>query len=188
MAGGQQDTAGTDDRDEVDGVVASWAAARPDVDPASIAVFGRITRLDLMRRAAVRRLHERHGITTAAFDLLSQLRRADPPHRRTTGELAEATLLTSAATTLRIDRLEADGRVRRVRSATDRRVVYAELTPAGLTLIDAVYEEHIALEDQLLAGLAAAERTQLADLLRALTRSMTARSRSSAETVTEPRR
>lgn len=158
--------------DEVDGVVASWAAARPDVDAASIGVFGRIARLDLMRRAAVRRLHERHGLTSAAFDLLSQLRRADPPHRRTTGELAGATLLTSAATTLRIDRLEAEGLVRRVRSDEDRRVVYAELTPAGLARIDAVFEEHIALEDRLLAGLDAAERAQLVDLLRALTHSV----------------
>ncbi len=158
--------------DEVDAVVASWTAARPDVDPASIGVFGRVARLDLMRRAAVRRLHEEHGITTAAFDLLSQLRRAGAPYRRTTGELAEATLLTSAATTLRIDRLEAEGLVRRVRSAEDRRVVSAELTPAGLARIDAVYEEHIALEDRLLAGLDAGERAQLADLLRALTHSV----------------
>ncbi|WP_233498570.1 MarR family winged helix-turn-helix transcriptional regulator [Blastococcus sp. TF02A-26] len=158
--------------DEVDAVLDRWVQVRPDVDPASIGVFGRIARLDLMRRAAVRRLHERHGITSAAFDLLSQLRRAGPPHRRTTGELAEATLLTSAATTLRIDRLETDGLVRRVRSDDDRRVVYAELTEAGLARIDAVYEEHIALEDRLLAGLDAAERAQLADLLRALTHSV----------------
>lgn len=158
--------------DEVDAVVASWAGARPDVDAASIGVFGRIARLDLMRRAAVRSLHERHGLTSAAFDLLSQLRRADPPHRRTTGELAEATLLTSAATTLRIDRLEAEGLVRRVRSADDRRVVYAELTAAGLARIDAVFEEHIALEDRLLAGLDAEQRAQLVDLLRALTHSV----------------
>jgi DNA-binding MarR family transcriptional regulator len=158
--------------DEVDEVVDRWAAVRPDVDPASIGVFGRIARLDLMRRAAVRRLHNRHGINSAAFDLLSQLRRADPPHRRTTGELAEATLLTSAATTLRIDRLEADGLVRRVRSDEDRRVVYAELTPAGLARIDALYEEHVALENRLLAGLAVDERMQLADLLRTLTHSV----------------
>lgn len=160
------------DADEVDAVVAAWAAVRPDVDPASIGVFGRIARLDLMRRATVRRLHDRHGLTTAAFDLLSQLRRAGPPHRRATGELAEATLLSSAATTLRIDRLEAEGLVRRVRSTDDRRVVYAELTPAGLARIDAVYEEHVALEDGLLAGLDAGQRARLADLLRALTHSV----------------
>ncbi|WP_029431246.1 MarR family winged helix-turn-helix transcriptional regulator [Blastococcus sp. URHD0036] len=158
--------------DEVDAVLDSWGTARPDIDPASIGVFGRIARLDLMRRAAVRRLHDRHGITTAAFDLLSQLRRAGPPHRRTIGELAEATLLTSAATTMRIDRLEVEGLVRRVRSDGDRRVVHAELTPAGLARIDAVYADHIALEDRLLAGLDTAERAQLVDLLRALGRSM----------------
>jgi len=158
--------------DEVDHVVSRWAAVRPDVDPSSIGVFGRIARLDLLRRAAVRRLHDQHGISSAAFDLLSQLRRADPPHRRTTGELAEATLLTSAATTLRIDRLEAAGLVRRIRSQEDRRVVYAELTRAGLALTDALYEEHIALEDRLLAGLPPDERSQLVNLLRTLTHSV----------------
>ncbi len=158
--------------DEVDAVVRGWAAARPDVDPASIGVFGRIARLDLMRRAAVRRLHDRHGVSAAAFDLLAQLRRTDPPHRRTIGDLAEATLLTSAATTLRIDRLESEGLVRRARSEEDRRVVYAELTPAGLALTDTLYEAHIALEDRLLAGLAPDERVRLADLLRTLTHSV----------------
>ena len=159
-------------RDEVDGVVAQWADERPDIDPASIGIFGRITRVHLVEQSVVRRLHERHGLTTAAFDVLSSLRRSGPPYRRTTGELAESALLTSAGMTLRIDRLAADGLVLRVRSDDDRRLVYAELTAAGLQKIDAVYEEHIALENAMLAALSGRERAQLAELLRRLARSV----------------
>lgn len=155
--------------DAVDAVVEEWARERPDVDPASIGVFGRITRLHLTERAVVRELHDRHGLTAAAFDVLYNLRRSGPPYRRSTGELAEWALLTSAAITLRIDRLVADGLVRRMRSAEDRRVVYAELTDAGLKKIDEVYEEHIALENRMLGRLTEAERNQLTRLLRKVT-------------------
>lgn len=164
--------ASRDDADEVDAVVEHWSRERPDVDASSIGVFGRITRLHLVERSVVRRLHERHGLTPAAFDVLSNLRRSGAPYRLTTGELAESSLLTSAATTFRIDKLEAEGLVRRVRSPEDRRVVYAELTARGLATIDAVYDEHIALENEMLAGLTAAQRAQLADLLRALSASV----------------
>ena len=163
-----------DRADEVDGVVAQWAAERPDIDPASIGIFGRISRVHRVEQAVVRGLHERHGLSPAAFDVLSSLRRAGPPYRRTTGELAEFSLLTSAAMTLRIDRLAGDGLVRRVRSDDDRRLVYAELTAVGLQAIDAVYEEHIALENDMLAGLSPRQREQLAHLLRSLARSVSA--------------
>src|SRR5947209_8034247 len=44
------------------------------------------------------------------------------------GQLAEATGLSSAATTALLDRLETRGLVRRVRSTTDRRKVLVEMT------------------------------------------------------------
>lgn len=158
--------------DVVDGIVDRWSRERPDIDATSIGVFGRITRLHLVEQSVVRRLHERHGLTPAAFDVLSNLRRSGAPYRLTTGELAESSLLTSAGMTFRIDKLEAEGLVHRVRSPDDRRVVYAELTPLGLRTIDAVYEEHIALENEMLAGLSPREREQLAGLLRALAASV----------------
>jgi DNA-binding MarR family transcriptional regulator len=170
-------------RDEVDAVVAQWARERPDVDSASIGIFGRVTRVQLVEQAVIRRLHERHGLTTAAFDVLSSLRRSGAPYRRTTGELASSALLTSAGMTLRIDRLAADGLVHRVRSDDDRRLVYAELTAAGLRKIDAVYEEHIALENAMLAALSRREREQLAALLRRLSLSVTGADRSGSRPI-----
>jgi DNA-binding MarR family transcriptional regulator len=50
----------------------------------------------------------------------------------TVGQLAEATALSSAATTALVDRLEQKGFVRRVRDDVDRRRVLVEITGAAI--------------------------------------------------------
>lgn len=158
--------------DQVDEIVDQWRRMRPDVAADSIGVFGRVTRIYLMQRHLQQALHDRHGLTPAAFDVLSNLRRSGPPHRKTAGSLADSSLLTSGGITFRLDKMEADGLVRRVRSDEDRRVVYAELTQAGLRKIDEVFEDYIALEEEMLAGLSTRDRATLVDLLRALNQSV----------------
>jgi DNA-binding MarR family transcriptional regulator len=158
--------------DLVDRIIDEWATERPDVDASSIGVFGRISRLQPLQRAATAALHGRHGLNVAAFDVLASLRRAGPPYQKTVGELAASSLLTSSAITLRLDNLERDGLVRRVRSASDRRQVHAELTEEGLARIDAIFEEHIALERRMMRLLDDHEQAELARLLRKLARSM----------------
>lgn len=68
--------------------------------------------------------------------------------------------------TNRIDRLEARGLVQRHRSPDDRRGVLVELTPEGLERVDAAMSDLLAVEREVLAALAPAERLQLANLLR----------------------
>ncbi|MDX6739587.1 MarR family winged helix-turn-helix transcriptional regulator [Actinocorallia sp. A-T 12471] len=155
-------------RDEVDEIVDQWREQRPDVSPDAIGVFGRITRINIAQRAILREVHERHGLTLAAFDVLANLRRSGAPHRKTAGELAESSLLTSGGITFRLDKMEADGLIRRTRSKEDRRVVYAELTELGLAKIDEVFAEHLATEQRMLGGLAEAEAALLTALLRKL--------------------
>ena len=55
------------------------------------------------------------------------------------GELAEATGLSSAATTTLLDRLERKGYVQRVRDTVDRRKVMVEMTPHGRELVGGFY-------------------------------------------------
>jgi DNA-binding MarR family transcriptional regulator len=55
------------------------------------------------------------------------------------GELAEATGLSSAATTTLLDRLERKGIVRRERDTGDRRKVIVEMTQSGRELIGDLY-------------------------------------------------
>lgn len=155
-------------RDEVDAVVRQWARVRPDADPASIGIFGRLSRLHLMERGIVRHLYDDHGLTAASFEVLSILRRSGPPHRATAGGLAESALLSTGGMTFRIDKLEGEGLVRRVHAPEDRRLVLVELTEAGLSRIDRVYDEHLALEQQMLGELTPEERDRLVDLLRKL--------------------
>lgn len=158
--------------DGVDRIIGEWRQERPDVDASSIGVFGRISRLQPLQRAATAHLHERHGLSVAAFDVLASLRRSGAPFRKTVGELAASSLLTSSAVTLRLDNLERDGLVRRVRTGTDRRQVHAELTEQGRERIDAIFDEHIGLEQRMLAGLTSKEQADLARLLRKLSASV----------------
>jgi DNA-binding MarR family transcriptional regulator len=77
-------------------------------------------------------------------------------------------MLTSSGTTKRLDRLEAAGLITREPDPDDRRGTLIALTDAGRDRIDAVTEAHLANEHRLLGALSAAERDELAGLLRKL--------------------
>jgi len=76
---------------------------------------------------ADRRL-EMHGLTSAQWGPLMRLRKAGPS---TVADLARWLQLDAGAMTRLLDRLEAKGLCKRVRSTEDRRVVVVELTPDG---------------------------------------------------------
>lgn len=94
----------------------------------------------------------------AGFDVLTTLRRAGSPFRRTSGQLADSGLISSAGITPRMDRLEKDGLIARERDPDDRRVVYARLTEEVLAKADALFAEHLANEQRMLAALSPVER------------------------------
>ncbi|MDM7855561.1 MarR family winged helix-turn-helix transcriptional regulator [Cellulomonas alba] len=155
-------------QDEVDRIVAAWLRERPDLDVSPLAVLSRVTRLarhlDLQRRSAF----ARHDLETWEFDVLSALRRAGAPYRLSPGALLTQTLVTSGTMTNRIDRLVEHGLVERLPSPDDRRGVLVQLTDAGRARVDAAFSDLLDVERGLLEGLPAAEREQLAALLRAL--------------------
>ncbi|WP_329012776.1 MarR family winged helix-turn-helix transcriptional regulator [Streptomyces sp. NBC_00690] len=154
--------------DEVDRIISEWRTERPGLDASSIDVVGRVTRCGLLVRNLSNRMYDRHSINQSIFDVLASLRRMGPPYRKTARELATSSLLTSGGMTMRLDRMERDGLIRRIRSAEDRRSVYAELTPAGFALIDRIIDEHLEREREMLETLSDEEQQQLAGLLRKL--------------------
>ena len=162
--------------DAVDAIIAAWEREIPDQDFSALAVLGRLHRAYLRYAALIGEVFAHHGINTASFDVLAALRRSGPPYRRTAGDLAHIGLVTTGGLTLRLDRLEKAGLIHRERDGTDRRIVYAQLTPAGLDLTNRVAKEHFANELEMLAGLTTAERRQLASLLAKLERSLDAAS------------
>ncbi|MEM7321329.1 MAG: MarR family transcriptional regulator, partial [Pseudomonadota bacterium] len=106
-----------------------------------------------------------HGLNTAKFDVLAALRRAGPPHVLTPGDLLAITGVASGTMTNRINRLVADGFVRRTRDSGDNRSFRIQLTDVGLDLIDHAAETHANAQARLISRLTTNERRTLARLL-----------------------
>jgi len=155
-------------QDEVDELVASWRAERPDLDVEPLQILSRVSRLarhlDRARRAAF----AAHQLETWEFDVLSALRRQGPPYQLSPGALLRATLVTSGTMTNRIDRLAAAGLVHRRRDPQDKRGVLVALTARGQAVADAALADLLQRERKLLAGMSAGQRRELAGLLRVL--------------------
>jgi DNA-binding MarR family transcriptional regulator len=154
--------------DQVDAILAMWRRARPDLDTSPMGVVFRLKRLARAFERATAKNFSRHGLEPGQFDLLATLRRTGPPHRLSAGKLATALMITTGSVTNRVDGLEVAGLIRRLDDPDDRRGVLVELTAKGLRQVDAALEQHLATERDLLAGLTAAQQTQLTDLLRRL--------------------
>ena len=153
-------------RDDVDVIVAAWRRERPDLDVSPLEVLSRVSRLarrlDLARGSAF----SEHQLEGWAFDVLSALRRAGEPYDLSPGQLVQETLVTSGTMTNRVDRLERTSFVERRPDPGDRRGVLVRLTPAGRDVVDSAMADLIEQEKSLLSELSAADRQELARLLR----------------------
>lgn len=127
-----QSVAKTEGRDHVDKwLERSWLEDIPNLD---LEVEGIVDRINSLSRRFKRNLNDtvaEHGLAYQDWDVLGALRRAGPPFRRSAGELAKMTELSSGAMTNRLDRLEEAGLVERLPDPNDRRGVLVGLTKAG---------------------------------------------------------
>jgi DNA-binding MarR family transcriptional regulator len=118
--------------------------------------------LNGMAQATESRL-EPHGLTNAQWMPLFKLRLGAA---ETVAELARECRADAGAMTRMLDRLEAKGLCRRVRSTSDRRVVNIELTADGEIAADKVPPAIAEVLNGYLAGFSRDEWTQLKSLLR----------------------
>lgn len=102
---------------------------------------------------------EPHGLTNAQWEPLFKLKMT---HASTVAELAREMQTDPGATTRLLDRLEAKGLCKRIRSTEDRRVVNLELTPDGDAAADKV---PAALAEVMNAHLAGFSKTEWQALL-----------------------
>ena len=102
--------------------------------------------------AAIRGLNaqlvEDHGLTINDYEVLFRLAHA-PDRRMRRVDLAAEVLLTASGVTRLLDGLERAGYVERGACDTDRRVVYAVLTDAGLDKLRAASKTHVAQIEEL---------------------------------------
>ncbi|RZT87980.1 DNA-binding MarR family transcriptional regulator [Pseudonocardia sediminis] len=158
------------DPDAVDLFVDQWRRERPDLvgDLDAMATIGRLGRIAAVAGPLVERVFARHGLRIGEFDVLAALRRSGEPFTLTPSALARTLMLSPAATTNRLDRLDQAGHVARRLDPDNRRSILVSLTDAGRELVDAAVTEHVRNERALLAGLDDADLRTLDDLLRRL--------------------
>jgi DNA-binding MarR family transcriptional regulator len=105
-----------------------------------------------------------HGLTLNDYEVLLRLSRA-PDRRLRRVDLAEEVLLTPSGITRLLDGLERAGLVERAACASDRRVVYAVLTDAGLDKLRTASTTHVAqIEEFFAARLDPEEQQAAADM------------------------
>ncbi len=150
---------------DIDKIKAQWAKQRPDLDTEPMALIGRISRLSAHLSEEMGKTFARHGLNSASFDMLATLLRSGPPHALSPNQLLETMMVTSGTMTNRIDQLEKDDLVARVRNPDDKRSVLVQLTPKGRRIIDAAVTDHVETQKKLVSGLSEAERSNANKLL-----------------------
>ena len=146
-------------------IVAAWQRERPQDDVSSIRVVTPIWRLAAALERARARALATFGLDESRLDVLGALRRAGTPYRLSAGELTRRCRVTPGATTQRVQRLEEDGYVARVRDQEDRRTVYVALTPGGSAKLDEVFAAVMAADEEVLAPLSSRDRASLERIL-----------------------
>jgi DNA-binding MarR family transcriptional regulator len=140
-------------RDHVDGWLEEIRGELPpDLDLTVEGVVDRILGIGRRFQKLLDETVAAYGLSHGEWKVLSSLRWAGPPYRRSAGDLARIADLSSGAMTNRLDQLEQAGLVRRLRDPDDRRGVLVELTDRGRAL----WEEAIGVQAEKEALLASA--------------------------------
>lgn len=150
---------------EAETLVEQWARERPDLDPTPMGICADLWRAGDRVRAKVNENMARYGLDLPASDVIFTLRRQGKDVSLSPSHLAKLMMLSSSATTNRLDRLEKKGLIERIADPNDRRALKVRLTAEGLALAEDMVVTHVATEAASLAKLSGAEREQLLALL-----------------------
>ena len=140
-------------------------ASASAVDEPLITSWGRVVEAySFLDRRLGASLEASCGVPMAWFEVLLRLARAEDD-QLTMGALAEQVALTSGGVTRLLDRMVRAGYVERRQCPTDRRIVYAALTPAGRGKVEEAAAVHARDLEEVFASFAPHERRLLDELL-----------------------
>lgn len=154
--------------DTVDRFMAEWSRQRPDLDFDYLATIGRILRVSAHLRERMDAWLAPFGVTWEMFDLIASLRRSGDESGLRPTDLYEACMLSSGATTNRIDRAEKLDYAARRPDPDDGRAVRIALTKRGRALAEKAMTEHSTRATEIAGLLTADERKTIARVLRKL--------------------
>ena len=153
-------------QDYIDQILEQWRQESPQFDVSALAVTGRVLRIARLLEKHREAVLAKYGLSIWSFDVLATLKRQGAPYQLKPTDLYDLLMLSSGAMTNRIDRLEQDGIVTRLRDPGDRRSVIVQLTPKGIHLADTVMPVLFEQEQNLLAQFTNTEVRSLTTLLR----------------------
>jgi DNA-binding MarR family transcriptional regulator len=114
------------------------------------------------------------GLSMGDYEVLVRLSEADSQRLRMC-DLANALQLSPSGLTRRLDGLVTAGLVERVASPSDRRVMFAALTPAGSARLAAAAPDHVAsVRNRFFKGLTKAQVLALGDIFETVRANLTA--------------
>lgn len=152
--------------DGVEQILNEWHRERPDLDVASMAVLGRLTRVTIAVESRLARTFAEHGLDAASFDVLATLLRSGAPYELSPSALSHAAMVTSSAIAQRLNKLVERELVTRSKDGIDKRGTKVRLTPHGKELVERALPDHLRTEGELLKGLSDAEQKLFIQLLR----------------------
>ncbi|GHH98397.1 MarR family winged helix-turn-helix transcriptional regulator [Neobacillus kokaensis] len=113
----------------------------------------------------VNKIIQANGLNPTEFAVLELLyHKGDQPLQ----QIGAKILLASGSITYVVDKLEQKGLLKRVACPKDRRVIYAQISDEGKTLIQDIFPDHARQIDQLMSSLTDSEKTEAIDLLKKL--------------------
>ncbi len=140
------------------------ASRRAPIDPL-VTTFGRLLEAThRLEHRLGRDLESTSDLTLTTFEVLLRLSRS-PDGALTMGELSDQLVLTTGGVTRLVDRMTTAGYLERRPCATDRRVLYAAITPAGRAALSPALRDHAATLHEVFAGFSATDLTRLDTLL-----------------------
>jgi DNA-binding MarR family transcriptional regulator len=143
----------------------------PEWDLSGMALFGRVSRIERLLDARRLDVLRPQGLSATDIDVLASLWRHHPAGQRPR-DLRRTMMIGSGTLTPRLDRLEAEGWLRRRPDPDDLRGRVLVLTDAGRRQVPQLVEQLLAVENEALASLprGSVERlvTDLGRLLTAL--------------------
>ena len=108
---------------------------------------------------------KKHGLSPSEFTMLELLyNKGQFPLQ----QIGEKILVTSGSITYNIDKLEKKGLLRRIPCKDDRRVIFAEITDAGIELFDRIFPDHAKAVHTIMRSLSLEEKQQTTELLKKL--------------------
>jgi MarR family 2-MHQ and catechol resistance regulon transcriptional repressor len=138
-----------------------------DIDLKLFVVFSKAARAFADRKMAD---IAKYGLNPTEFAVLELLyHKGDVPMQ----QIGEKILITSGSITYVVDKLEKKQLLQRKPSATDRRISYAAITPAGTALMDELFPGHRTVIADMFSLFTDTEKQQLIDQLKRFGLSLT---------------